>query len=144
MDRLQEFFAANTFLVLVFAGLTVALVVNEIRLRFRPFKAVSPAQLTRLINDEDALVIDLRGNAEYERGHIIGARHVLPSELSPEHRVLAKLGKDKPVVLVCAGGLVSSGVATKLAKAGFTRVAVLDGGIGAWQGASLPLAKGKA
>jgi rhodanese-related sulfurtransferase len=144
MERLQDFYAANTVLVLVFAALTLALIVNEIRQLFRGFKGISPAQLTRLINDENATVIDLRGNAEFERGHITGAKHVLPSELGPEHRVLAKLGKDAPVVLVCAGGLVSAGVAAKLTKAGFTRIAVLDGGIGAWQGANLPLAKGKA
>lgn len=143
MERLQEFYAANTVLVLVFAGLTVALIVNEIRQLFRGFKGVSPAQLTRLINDENATVIDLRGNAEFEKGHIIGARHVLPSALTPDHKLLAK-GKEAPVVLVCAGGLVSGGVAAKLTKAGFTRVSVLDGGIGAWQGANLPLAKGKA
>ena len=118
MERLQEVFAANPILVVGFVGLTVALVVNEIRMLFRGFKSVSPAQLTELINRENALVVDLRGAGDFEKGHIIGSRHLLPSEVVPGHKLLA--------------------------KAGFKRVSVLDGGIGAWQSAGLPLARGKA
>jgi rhodanese-related sulfurtransferase len=143
MDRLQEFYSANTAMVLVFAGLTVALIVNEIRNLFRGFKGIGPAQLTRLINHDNALVVDLRGQGEFEKGHIIGSRHVLPSEAGPEHKLLAK-AKESPVVLVCSAGMISPGIAAKLVKAGFKQVNVLDGGIGAWQSAGLPLAKGKA
>jgi rhodanese-related sulfurtransferase len=143
MDRLQEFYSANTAMVLVFAGLTVALILNEIRNLFRGFKGVGPAQLTRLINHDNALVVDLRGQGEFEKGHIIGSRHVLPSEAGPEHKLLAK-AKESPIVLVCSAGMISPGIAAKLVKAGFKQVNVLDGGIGAWQSAGLPLAKGKA
>ena len=48
------------------------------------------------------------------------------------------------MVVVCAAGITATGVASRLVKAGFKQVSVLDGGIGAWQQASLPLAKGKA
>ena len=58
-------------------------------------------------------------------------------------KLLAK-AKETPVVLVCAVGVTASATAQKLVKAGFKKVSVLDGGIGAWTGASLPLAKGKA
>jgi rhodanese-related sulfurtransferase len=47
------------------------------------------------------------------------------------------------VVLVCKAGQTSSAAATRLRKAGFEHVYVLDGGIGAWQAADLPLAKGR-
>jgi rhodanese-related sulfurtransferase len=143
MERLQEFISANAMLVLVFAGLTVALVVNEVRSYFRGFKGITPAQLTHLINRENATVIDLRGQGEFEKGHIIGARHLLPSEAAPEHKLLAK-AKESPLVLVCGAGMVSSGIAAKLVKAGFKQVSVLDGGQGAWAAAGLPVVKGKA
>ena len=143
MDRLLEFAQQNLMLSLVLAGLTLALVVTEVMRLFRGFKAVSPAQLTELINRENALVVDLRGQGDFEKGHIIGARHVLPSQVDPEGKLLAK-AKESPVVLVCAVGVTASATAQKLVKAGFKKVSVLDGGIGAWTGAGLPLAKGKA
>jgi rhodanese-related sulfurtransferase len=143
MDRLLEFAQQNLMLSLVLAGLTVALLVTEVMRLFRGFKGVSPAQLTDLINRENALVVDLRGLGDFEKGHIIGSRHVLPSQLDPEGKLLAK-AKESPVVLVCAVGVTASASAQKLVKAGFKQVSVLDGGIGAWTGAGLPLAKGKA
>lgn len=143
MDRLIEFAQANLLLSVAFAGLTVALVYTEIARLFRPFKGVSPAQLTDLINRENALVVDLRGQGDFEKGHIIGSRHLLPSQVDPEGKLLAK-AKESPVVLVCAAGVTAAGTAQKLVKAGFKQVSVLDGGIGAWTGAGLPLAKGKA
>lgn len=143
MDRLLEFAQQNLLLSLALAGITLALVVTEVMRLFRGFKGVSPAQLTDLINRENALVVDLRGQAEFEKGHIIGAKHLLPSQVDPDSKLLAK-AKESPVVLVCAAGITASASAQKLVKAGFKKVSVLDGGIGAWTGAGLPLAKGKA
>ncbi len=142
MDRLLDVAQANPVLSLALLGLTLAIVYTEIRRLFRGYKAVSPAQLTELINREDALVLDLRAQAEFEKGHIIGAKHVLPSQIEPEGKLLAK-AKESPVVLVCAAGVTASAAAEKLVKAGFKRIGVLDGGIGAWQSAGLPLAKGR-
>lgn len=142
MDRLLEFAQQNLMLSLVLAGLTLALVVTEVMRLFRGFKGISPAQVTDLINRENALVVDLRGQGDFEKGHIIGSRHLLPSQVDPEGKLLAK-AKESPVVLVCAVGVTASATAQKLVKAGFKKVSVLDGGIGAWTGAGLPLAKGK-
>lgn len=143
MDRLLPFFQANPLLSLALLGLTLAIVYTEIRRLFRGYKAVTPAQLTELVNREDALVLDLRGQADFEKGHIIGAKHVLPSQIEPEGKLLAK-AKESPVVLICATGMVSPAAAEKLVKAGFKRVSVLDGGLTSWQSAGLPLAKGRA
>ena len=143
MDSLPTFIQQNLMLSLVLAGLTLALVVTEVMRLFRGFKGVSPAQLTDLINRQNALVVDLRGQGDFEKGHILGSRHLLPSQVDPEGKLLAK-AKESPVVLVCAVGATASTTAQKLVKAGFKQVSVLDGGIGAWTGAGLPLAKGKA
>lgn len=143
MESLLEFARQNLLMSLALAGITLALVVTEVMRLFRGFKGVSPAQLTELINRENALVVDLRGQGDFEKGHIIGSKHLLPSQVDPEGKLLAK-AKETPVVLVCAVGVTASATAQKLVKAGFKKVSVLDGGIGAWTGASLPLAKGKA
>jgi rhodanese-related sulfurtransferase len=143
MERLQQIFQSNPILVAGFVGLTAAIVITEVRALFRGWKSVTPAQLTDLINRENALVVDLRGQGDFEKGHIIGARHILPSAVEPSNKVLAK-AVESPVVLVCAAGMSAGAVASKLVKGGFKKVSVLDGGIGAWQAAGLPLAKGKA
>jgi rhodanese-related sulfurtransferase len=46
-------------------------------------------------------------------------------------------------VLVCQVGQTATTAAKRLRKAGFAQVAVLEGGIQAWQSADLPLVKGR-
>src|SRR5258708_38843270 len=44
---------------------------------------VSVAQATQLINREDALVLDVRDPAEYDAGHILGAKNQPLAPLEP-------------------------------------------------------------
>ncbi|MCW4456102.1 rhodanese-like domain-containing protein [Flavobacterium sp. MXW15] len=129
-------------LSLALVGLTVALIATEIARLFRGYKSLKPAELTRLINSGDAIVIDLSAAAEFEKGHIAGSRNVLPSQLNPGHKLLAS-ARQSPVVLVCRSGNASNTAAKSLKKAGFEQVHVLEGGIPAWQAAELPLVKGR-
>ena len=142
-ERLPEFISAHPYLSMGFLAVTLAILMNELSRFTQGYKSVSPAQLTQLINRENALVIDISPLGDYERGHIVGSKHVLPSQLDPESKLLAKV-KELPVAVVCRNGMASPQAAKRLVKAGFSKVFLLDGGIGAWQGAELPLAKGKA
>ena len=139
---LLAFAGRHPILLLALAGLTLAIVFNELASLLRGVKGVGPAALTALINRDNALVVDLRPQADFEKGHIPGARNVQMSQFDPENKQLAA-ARSLPVVLVCKAGQTSSGAAARLRKAGFERVYVLDGGIGAWQQADLPLAKGR-
>ena len=132
----------NQILSLALVALTVAIVYTEIARLFRGYKALRPAELTQLVNSENALVVDLRPIGDFEKGHIPGAKNVQMSQFDPENKQLAA-AKALPVVLVCKAGQVAGGAAKRLRKAGFEKVFVLDGGIGAWQQAGLPLAKGR-
>lgn len=140
--ELIAFAGRHPYLSLGLAALTVALVGNEVMGLFRGYKGLQPAGLTALVNRENALVVDLRPIAEFEKGHIPGAKNVQVSQFDPENRQLTA-AKALPVVLVCKAGQASGDAAKRLRKAGFERVFVLDGGIGAWQQAGLPLAKGR-
>jgi rhodanese-related sulfurtransferase len=142
LERLPEFIGAHPVLSMGFLAVTLALVLNEVTRFTQGFRHISPAQLTQLINRENALVVDISPLGDYEKGHIVGSKHLLLSQLDPESKLLAKV-KELPVAVVCRTGMTSPQAAKRLVKAGFTRVHVLDGGIGAWQGADLPLAKGK-
>ena len=141
-DALMAFAAQNPILSSIFVVLTVALVYTEAARLFVGYKTVSPAQLTDLINRESALLVDVSAIAEFEKGHILGAKHVAMSQFDPESKLLAK-AKELPVAVVCRSGQTATGAAARLHKAGFKRVYLLEGGINAWIQADLPLTKGR-
>lgn len=142
LEELWAFLGRNPMLSLALAGITVALVYTEVARLFRGFRGLRPAELTALINRENALVVDLRPAAEFEKGHIPGSKNVQMAQFDPENKALAA-AKALPVVAVCKAGLTAVDAAKRLRKAGFEKVYVLEGGIGAWQQADLPLAKGR-
>ena len=84
-------------LSLALAGLTIALIVTEVARLFRGYKALRPAELTTLINRDNALVVDLSASGDFEKGHIAGSRNVAPSQFDPENKLLAA-AKQLPVV----------------------------------------------
>lgn len=143
LPELIEFLGRHPILSLALAGITLALVFTEVARLFRGYKAVQPAGLTALVNRDNALVVDLRPIGDFEKGHIPGSKNVQMSQFDPEAKQLAA-AKALPVVLVCKAGQTSGDAAKRLHNAGFERVYVLDGGIGGWQQAGLPLAKGRA
>lgn len=138
----MAFAGRNPVLSLALAGLTLAILYNEIAGLFRGYKGLRPAELTGLVNRDSALVVDLRPHAEFDKGHIAGAKNVQMSQFDPENTQL-KAAKSLPVVLVCKTGQSTGAAAKRLRKAGFEKVYVLDGGIAAWQQADLPLVKGR-
>lgn len=142
LQRLPEFAAHHPLLIAAFFGLLLALLGTEVGRLFRGYRELTPAALTQLINRDNALVIDLSSLADFEKGHIPGARHVAMSQFDPEHKDLAK-AKELPVVVTCRSGVTAGKAARRLVKAGFTRVHTLGGGNAAWAQADLPMAKGR-
>lgn len=101
---------------------------------------VSPNDAVLLINRENALVLDVRNAAEFASGHIADARNIPLADLQSRLGELARY-KDKPLLVNCQGGVRSSSACSVLKKGGFTRVYNLDGGVGAWVQAKLPVIK---
>ncbi len=141
-EELLAFAGRNLVYAVAFIVLTVAIIGNELSRFFRGYKALRPAEVTQLINQENALVVDLRASVDYQKGHIAGAKNVLMSQFDPESKQLAP-AKALPIVLVCENGVTVTAAAKRLKKAGFERVHILEGGIAAWQQAELPLVKGR-
>lgn len=143
LQRLPEFLGNHLVLTLAFFGVVIALVLTEAQRFTRGYVALTPAGLTQLINRDNALLIDLSSQQEFEKGHIPGARHVPMSQFDPESKDLAK-ARELPVALVCRNGQVSARAAQRLRKAGFAKVYWLEGGLAAWQQAQMPLVAGRA
>jgi len=141
MDQLIEFASNNIILSGIWIALIVMLIYSFVAPAVSGTKRVDNHQATLLINKEDAIVVDIRSQKDFKAGHIIGSKQLKPEEVREGNFSKLEKDKDKPIIIVCAMGNTAMGTASKMAKQGFTNVNVLNGGINAWQGASLPLSK---
>ena len=138
-QQLIEFAGNHTLLVLALFAILVMLAGSEIQQRLSQVKAVSPAEATRLLNHENAIMIDMRSDKDYREGHIVNAVNMPDSK----GEVPATLNKyrERPVIVYCQRGQQSTAVCNRLSKQGFVSVYHLQGGVQAWQKADLPLTK---
>ncbi len=141
MSRLFEFATRHWPLFLALAVVLVLLIGNEFQRWLRGLRKVGPAEAVRLINRRNAIILDVRTEGEFKEGHIPQARHLPPASLDEQVHKLEKY-KDRPVVVYCRSGTRSAHVGGVLHKHGFAEVFNLDGGLGAWQSADLPVHRG--
>ena len=92
---------------------------------------VGPSEAAKLIDEQGAVVVDVRTLAEYEAGRIPKATHVPLRQLPQRIGALNKY-KGKPIVVSCRTGRRSAGACAYLAENGFEEVYNLKGGIRAW------------
>ncbi len=102
---------------------------------------LSPQGAINLINQQDAVVVDLREGKEFKAGHIVDAINIPYASFDSRVSELEKY-KDKPLVLVCKMGQHCGPIGKKLAAKGFTGVRRMSGGMMEWQNERLPLVKG--
>lgn len=136
MDRVIEFASNHLYLVTAFVALLAAFVFTEMQ---RGGKRISPADLTRLVNAQQARVIDLRNAPEFRDGHITGSENLPFSQVAKEAEKLASAGKS--IIFVCAMGQTSGNAARSVKQAGLNDVHILSGGISTWRQQGLPLVR---
>ena len=103
-------------------------------------KHLSPGQVVQLMNSDDAIVLDVRDDAEVRDGIIGKPKHIPVSMLAKRITELDK-HRGKTVIAYCRSGSRSSQACRILRKAGFEKVVNLRGGILAWREANLPVRK---
>jgi rhodanese-related sulfurtransferase len=128
----MKFLTENIFLIAI-AFVSGAMLVWPLVRRGAAGASVGTLEATMLINQKDAVVIDVREPGEFAQAHILNARNVPLGEI--------ERFKEKPVIVSCATGNRSGSAASVLRKHGFTNVVNLAGGIAAWQQAGLPTGK---
>jgi hydroxyacylglutathione hydrolase len=99
------------------------------------YQMATAPQVARRILDQDVLVIDVRGQAEWEEGHVPGATHVMLGYL-PEYA--RQLRTDRPVVVQCLSGSRSAIGASILQATGIPAVINMVGGYREWVASGLP------
>jgi rhodanese-related sulfurtransferase len=89
---------------------------------------------------EKFLIVDVREDNEWAKGHLPGAVHMGRGiiERDIEQRVPETNAK---LVLYCGGGFRSALVAENLQKMGYSNVESMDGGWKGWLEAGLPIAR---
>lgn len=118
----------------------VALIVNEVINLLGVRGSISTTEAIRMINREDAEVLDVRAQGDYRQSHIIHARNVPSAQIDERMKELSK-SKSQPIIVYCSSGEQAARVRDKLAEKGFEKVYYLKGGLGAWQTAGLPVAR---
>ncbi len=94
----------------------------------------------RLDAGEKLILVDVREESEWARGHLPGAIHlgkgIIERDIEqkvPDHAA--------PLVLYCGGGFRSALAADNLQKMGYTHVISMDGGWRGWTEANYPVVK---
>jgi rhodanese-related sulfurtransferase len=135
----MKFITENIFLIAI-AFVSGAMLVWPLVRRGAAGASVGTLEATMLINQKDAVVIDVREPGEFAQTHILNARNVPLGEIEARIKELERF-KGKPVIVSCATGNRSGSAASVLRKHGFTNVVNLAGGVAAWQQAGLPTGK---
>ncbi|CAM2915332.1 rhodanese-related sulfurtransferase [Legionella steigerwaltii] len=139
MEHLGQFIIHHWQLWLAFIVILFLVFINELVTQKKKAKELTPQTAVDLINNENAVVIDLRDKEAYAKGHIIDSVHAKSEDF--EQQKMNKY-KNKPIILIAARAFDAQAIANKIRAQGF-QPHVLGGGIAAWQNAELPLVKGK-
>lgn len=143
MQEIMQFVSRHPILSIAWVGLLAAVLFTTFKGLTSKIKVITRGEATRLINKEDAVVVDLRQRDDFRKGHIAGSVNVLPAEIKANNLGELEKHKDKPIIVVDGSGIQAQDPATTLNKAGFERVYVLKEGVAGWSGENLPLVRGK-
>lgn len=143
LQEIMPFISRHPILSLAWVALLVTVIVMTFKSRFSKVKDITRGETTRLINKEDAVVVDTRSREDFRKGHIANAINLTASEIKSGSLGELEKHKARPIIVVCANGTASREPAENLSKAGFENVSTLKEGIAGWIGDNLPLARGK-
>jgi len=121
MSNIVNYFFTFTFFIFFSCGLDGDTPINQ----------VNSDELLDFIDINNAVLVDVRTNDEYNSGYIENSLNIdyLSNDFSEN---VEKLDKNIPIVLYCRSGKRSTLSANKLSKLGFKEIYNLQGGILDW------------
>ncbi|HEX7241041.1 MAG TPA: MBL fold metallo-hydrolase [Longimicrobiaceae bacterium] len=102
---------------------------------------ITVPELAERLRDGSVAVLDVRGAAEWEAGHLPGVENI-PVGYLTDH--LEEIPRDRPLVVHCQGGARSAIAASVLQARGFRDVINLAGGYADWEAGGNPVERGAA
>ncbi|GAB1255744.1 rhodanese-like domain-containing protein [Aurantivibrio plasticivorans] len=130
------FISEQYILVGVLLALIYTFVWNEKR---RGGKTVSTHELTRMMNNDEAILVDVRDPSDYKTGHIVNALNIPFNKINDRWQELEP-HKAKTIILVDKMGQHTGGVGNTLRGKDF-QVNRLSGGMSEWEAQNLPVVK---
>jgi rhodanese-related sulfurtransferase len=104
------------------------------------FRELNAQEFARLLEQADAVILDVRTPREFQSGYIKGAVNVDINGPDFDKKI-AELDRNKTYLIYCASGARSARACGKMARMNFTKLVNLRGGIIAWRKAGMPLEK---
>ena len=98
---------------------------------------ITPEQTVQWMNQQQALVIDIRSQTAFAQGHLLGSLHIEQALLEKKIQSLEKY-RQRPLIIVCQAGHTAMQAAQLLKQQGFTAL-VLGGGLQQWKSNGLPV-----
>lgn len=100
--------------------------------------AISASEAWRRLSQSDtqSILIDVREEWEYQRGHARGAKNIPLSQLRQR---LPELPRDREILLICQSGHRSMQAAKMLYHQGIEQIVNVTGGTSLWHVHKLPM-----
>ncbi|WP_461481914.1 rhodanese-like domain-containing protein [Porticoccus sp.] len=130
------FISEQWILVSVLLVLIYLFAINE---RIKSGKPISVHAVTRMLNSEEAVLLDVRDSKEFKSGHIAGALNIPQAKLQDKLSELDRY-REKVIIVADKVGQQAGAVGRKLQQQGF-QVFRLTGGMMEWQNQNLPVVK---
>ncbi len=110
-------------------------------------QTISASSAVQFHGDNDTVFIDVRGHGGISFSGTVKNALVAPLQEFANHAktdgsaTFPSIEEGKRIILVCASGARSGAAGNQLVRMGYTDVANLSGGIGAWARAGGPMGK---
>jgi len=136
VDFLQFLIDKNNVFIVAVAVVSGAMLAFPALRKGRSGSAVGTAEAIQMVNQRQAVWIDVRPAEQFQAGHIAQARSLPAADVEQK---AGSLPKNKPLILVCEQGRDAPRIAARLKAQGYADVTVMDGGMRAWFAAGLPV-----
>ena len=83
MQEIMQFIGRHPVLSIAWIALLGAVLFTTFKGLMSKVKVITRGEATRLINKEDAVVVDLRQRDDFRKGHIAGAINLCPAISKP-------------------------------------------------------------
>ena len=130
------FISEQWVLVSVLLVLIYLFAINE---RIKSGRPISVHAVTRMLNADEAVLLDVRDSKEFKAGHIAGALNIPQTKLQDKISELEHY-REKIIIVADKLGQQAGAVGRKLQQQGF-KVFRLTGGMMEWQNQNLPVVK---
>ncbi len=97
-----------------------------------PYKDITVQEAKSMIdNNKDILILDVRTEAEFAQGHLVGAINIPHFDIEDRYKEL-DVDNNKSIITICTMGGRSRLAAESLSKLGFTNIHNMVGGLNEW------------